>query len=82
MEEGTSWVASQIKDVAQNEVGNRATFDTDPLFLHDFLQLWVICKSEAVTNSFGFQENGIVELEVVSVCAFAAVEDNWEFNTQ
>lgn len=37
---------------------------------------------EAVTDSFGFQENGIVELEVVSVSAFAAVKENWEFYTQ
>lgn len=81
MKEGTGWMASKIEHVPKNEVRNGATFDADLLFFHDFLQFGVIREMESVADSFGIQQDGVVELEIVSIRTLAAVEINRELNT-
>lgn len=82
MQEGSCRVASEVQNVSQAEVGDRATLNANLLFLHDFLEFWVEGNVEAVTDSLGVQQDRIIQLLVILLVGLTAVQINWELDSE
>lgn len=70
-------MCSQILGVPQNHVAQRTAFDADVLFFHHVLEVWEQEELETMADSFGVQEDGVVEVVHISFVGFTAMEETW-----
>jgi len=73
-------MTSEVQSVSQDQVAHWAALNTDLLFFHELLQVWVKCQVETVTYSLGSQQNGIVQVLISSINRFSSVENDREWS--